>query len=151
MRLTCSQAWGTAASRASLRANVSACLGHAGAQLGNLFSIRPLAGLAKVRPPDRVVDSFLEQVGGIGLREAPARVAVRDEFSCPDGANLAGVERSSAWPAHPVRTVDFANREEVPGVGRFPPDISCQAAVIMLGANGHFQGFGPQINSVLSI
>ena len=81
----------------------------------------------------------------------PLGVAVGDVLGGAEAADLAGVERRAAGPVDAVRAVDLADREQVLDVGRFPPEIARQPAVVVLGADGDLQRLGREVDAVVAV
>ena len=93
------------------------------------------------------------------LRRPPRRlpiqgrlgIGVGDAVGGAQAGHLARIQRRAAGPVDPVRTVDLADGEQAPDVGRFPPVVGRQPAVVVLGADGDFQGLGADVDAVVQV
>ena len=72
-------------------------------------------------------------------------------FSGAKRGDLSGVERGTAGTINAVGTVDFANGEEAFEVEGAAPDVGGEAAVVVLGANGDFEGFTGDVYAVVEV
>ena len=87
----------------------------------------------------------------LGLGSRPLLVAVGNVLGRAKSADLPRVQRRSSGPVHPVRAIHLADREQVPDVDRFPPDVAGQPAVVVLGADGNLERLGGDLDAVLAV